>query len=136
MPHDSPLIATIVGGIGLAFVLGTTANRLRVSPLVGYLLAGVLVGPFTPGFVADEALAAQLAEIGVLLLMFGVGLHFSLKDLMSIRAVVIVVDPPPSRPGDLDPGPRPERPRLKMNDFTIEKVDQVLATAAPKGLLM
>ena len=89
MPHDSPLIATIVGGIGLAFVLGTIANRLRVSPLVGYLLAGVLVGPFTPGFVADEALAAQLAEIGVILLMFGVGLHFSLKDLMSIRAVVI-----------------------------------------------
>jgi CPA2 family monovalent cation:H+ antiporter-2 len=89
MPHDSPLIATIVGGIGLAFILGTIANRLRVSPLVGYLLAGVLVGPFTPGFVADEALAAQLAEIGVILLMFGVGLHFSLKDLMSIRAVVI-----------------------------------------------
>src|SRR5229473_1447826 len=89
MPHDSPLIATIVGSIGLAFILGTIANRLRVSPLVGYLLAGVLVGPFTPGFVADEALAAQLAEIGVILLMFGVGLHFSLKDLMSIRAVVI-----------------------------------------------
>ena len=89
MPHDSPLIATIVGGIGLAFILGTIANRLRVSPLVGYLLAGVLVGPFTPGFVANEALAAQLAEIGVILFMFGVGLHFSLKDLMSIRAVVI-----------------------------------------------
>src|SRR5437773_5756065 len=89
MPHDSPLIATIVGGIGLAFILGTIANRLRISPLVGYLLAGVLVGPFTPGFVADKGLAAQLAEIGVILLMFGVGLHFSLKDLMSIRAVVI-----------------------------------------------
>jgi monovalent cation:H+ antiporter-2, CPA2 family len=89
MPHASPLIATIVGGIGLAFILGTIANRLRISPLVGYLLAGVLVGPFTPGFVADEGLAAQLAEIGVILLMFGVGLHFSLKDLMSIRAIVI-----------------------------------------------
>src|SRR6202163_1622212 len=89
MPHDTPLIATIVGGIGLAFVLGTIANRLRVSPLVGYLLAGVLVGPFTPGFVADEALAAQLAEIGVILLMFGVGLHFSLKDLMSVKAIAI-----------------------------------------------
>src|SRR5258707_5134836 len=89
MPHASPLIATIVGGIGLAFILGTIANRLRISPLVGYLLAGVVVGPFTPGFVADQSLAPQLAEIGVVLLMFGVGLHFSLKDLLSIRAVVI-----------------------------------------------
>jgi CPA2 family monovalent cation:H+ antiporter-2 len=83
------LIATLVGGIGLAFILGTIANRLRISPLVGYLLAGVVVGPFTPGFVADQSLAPQLAEIGVVLLMFGVGLHFSLKDLLSIRAVVI-----------------------------------------------
>src|SRR5882672_12244396 len=83
------LIATIVGGIGLAFLLGTLANRLRISPLVGYLLAGVAVGPFTPGFIADQSLAPQLAEIGVVLLMFGVGLHFSLKDLLSIRAVVI-----------------------------------------------
>jgi CPA2 family monovalent cation:H+ antiporter-2 len=89
MPHASPLIATIVGGIGLAFILGTIANRLRISPLVGYLLAGVAVGPFTPGFVADAALAPQLAEIGVILLMFGVGLHFSVKDLMAIRATVI-----------------------------------------------
>src|SRR5882672_9372458 len=83
------LIATIVGGIGLAFLLGTLANRLRISPLVGYLLAGVAVGPFTPGFIADQSLAPQLAEIGVVLLMFGVGLHFSLKDLLSVRAVVI-----------------------------------------------
>jgi CPA2 family monovalent cation:H+ antiporter-2 len=89
MPHASPLIATIVGGIGLAFILGTIANRLRISPLVGYLLAGVVAGPFTPGFVADGTLAPQLAEIGVILLMFGVGLHFSLKDLMAIRAIVI-----------------------------------------------
>src|SRR5206468_4810029 len=89
MPHASPLIATIVGGIGLAFVLGTIANRLRISPLVGYLLAGVAVGPFTPGFVADAALAPQLAEIGVILLMFGVGLHFSLRDLLAIRAIVV-----------------------------------------------
>src|SRR3979490_504492 len=88
MPHASPLIATIVGGIGLAFILGTIANRLRISPLVGYLLAGVVVGPFTPGFVADQSLAPQLAEIGVVLLMFGVGLHFSLKDLLSILGVV------------------------------------------------
>ena len=87
--HAPPLIATIVLGIGLAFVFGTVANRLRVSPLVGYLLAGVAVGPSTPGFVADQGLALQLAEIGVILLMFGVGLHFSIKDLLSIRAVVI-----------------------------------------------
>src|SRR5690348_15385722 len=89
MPHASPLIAIIVIGIGLAFVFGTLANRLRLPPLVGYLLAGVLVGPATPGFVADQDLAAQLAEIGVILLMFGVGLHFSLKDLLSVRAVVL-----------------------------------------------
>ena len=87
--HAPPLIATIVLGIGLAFVFGTIANRLRISPLVGYLLAGVAIGPFTPGFVADQNLALQLAEIGVILLMFGVGLHFSIKDLMSIRGVVI-----------------------------------------------
>src|SRR5215208_1327534 len=78
--HAPPLIATIVLGIGLAFVFGTIANRLRVSPLVGYLLAGVAVGPWTPGFVADASLALQLADLGVILLMFGVGLHFSLKD--------------------------------------------------------
>src|ERR1700720_4011492 len=89
MHHTPSLIATIVAGIGLAFIFGTIANRLRVSPLVGYLLAGVVVGPFTPGFIADQVLAPQLAEIGVILLMFGVGLHFSLKDLMSIRAIVI-----------------------------------------------
>src|SRR5712671_2036960 len=89
MPHASSLIATIVSGIGLAFILGTIANRLRISPLVGYLLAGVAVGPFTPGFVADQGLAPQLAEIGVILLMFGVGLHFSLKDLLSVRAIVV-----------------------------------------------
>jgi CPA2 family monovalent cation:H+ antiporter-2 len=77
MPHHTPLIATIVGGLVLAFVLGTLAHRMRISPLVGYLVAGVLVGPFTPGFVADQDLAGDLAEIGVILLMFGVGLHFS-----------------------------------------------------------
>jgi CPA2 family monovalent cation:H+ antiporter-2 len=89
MPHDSPLIATIVIGLLLAFVFGTIAQRLRVSPLIGYLLAGVLVGPHTPGFVADQALANELAEIGVILLMFGVGLHFSLKDLLSGWTVAI-----------------------------------------------
>ena len=89
MPHHTPLIATIVVGIVLAFALGAIANRLRISPIVGYLLAGVLVGPHTPGFVADQALAAELAEIGVILLMFGVGLHFSLKDLLSVKAIAI-----------------------------------------------
>src|SRR3712207_8402036 len=83
MPHHTSLIATIVAGIGLAFVFGTLAQRLRLSPLVGYLLAGVLIGPFTPGYVADQELAPQLAEIGVILLMFGVGLHFSLSDLLA-----------------------------------------------------
>ncbi len=89
MTHDSPLIAVIAIGLGLAFVLGTAAHRLKLSPLVGYLLAGVAVGPFTPGFVADQHLTLQLAEIGVILLMFGVGLHFSLKDLLSVRALVV-----------------------------------------------
>ncbi|MEO9339404.1 YbaL family putative K(+) efflux transporter [Mesorhizobium sp. SB112] len=89
MPHDTPLIATIVAGLGLAFVFGALANRFRIPPLVGYLVAGVLVGPNTPGFVADQALALQLAEIGVILLMFGVGLHFSLKDLLSVKAIAV-----------------------------------------------
>ena len=89
MPHDTPLIATIVAGLGLAFVFGAIAQRLRIPPLVGYLLAGVAAGPFTPGYVADQALATELAEIGVILLMFGVGLHFSLKDLMSVRAIAL-----------------------------------------------
>lgn len=87
MLETSPLIAVIVVGLALAFVLGTTAQRLKLPPLVGYLLAGVAVGPFTPGFVADQHLTLQLAEIGVILLMFGVGLHFSMKDLMSVRAI-------------------------------------------------
>lgn len=89
MPHHTPLIATLVGGLVLAFVLGALAHRVRTSPIVGYLLAGVLVGPFTPGFVADPELAGELAEIGVILLMFGVGLHFSLNDLLSVRAIAV-----------------------------------------------
>ncbi len=89
MPHSTPLISTIVAGLVLAFILGAIANRFRMPPLVGYLVAGVLVGPFTPGFVADAELANELSEIGVILLMFGVGLHFSLKDLLSVRAVAI-----------------------------------------------
>jgi CPA2 family monovalent cation:H+ antiporter-2 len=89
MPHDTPLIATIVAGLGLAFIFGTIAQRLKIPPLVGYLIAGVAVGPFTPGYVADQALATELAELGIILLMFGVGLHFSLKDLLSVKAIAI-----------------------------------------------
>ncbi len=89
MEQSHPLVAIIVLGIGLAFLFGTIANRLRITPLVGYILAGVAVGPFTPGFVADPALAPQLAEIGVILLMFGVGLHFSLRDLLRLWALVV-----------------------------------------------
>lgn len=89
MPHHTPLIATISVGLVLAFAFGLLAHRLKISPLVGYLMAGVAVGPFTPGFVADAELAAELAEIGVILLMFAVGLHFSLKDLMSVRNIAV-----------------------------------------------
>ena len=89
MPHDTSLIDIVAVGLGLAFVLGAIANRLRLSPLVGYLLAGVVVGPFTPGFVADQEIANQLAEIGVMLLMFGVGLHFSLDDLLEVKWIAI-----------------------------------------------
>ncbi|MBB4040996.1 CPA2 family monovalent cation:H+ antiporter-2 [Microvirga flocculans] len=89
MPHHTPLISTIVVGLVMAFALGAIAHRFRLSPLIGYLLAGVLAGPFTPGYVADQGLANQLAEIGVILLMFGVGLHFSLKDLLSVKAIAI-----------------------------------------------
>ncbi|MDU6412402.1 MAG: YbaL family putative K(+) efflux transporter [Yersiniaceae bacterium] len=89
MHHSTPLITTLVGGLVLAFLLGMLANRLRISPLVGYLTAGVLAGPFTPGFVADISLAPELAEIGVILLMFGVGLHFSLKDLLAVKSIAI-----------------------------------------------
>ena len=89
MHHATPLITTIVGGLVLAFILGMIANKLRISPLVGYLLAGVLAGPFTPGFVADTKLAPELAELGVILLMFGVGLHFSLKALLAVKSIAI-----------------------------------------------
>ncbi|MFN3307513.1 MAG: cation:proton antiporter, partial [Candidatus Kapaibacteriota bacterium] len=89
MPHADSLILTLVGGFVLAFVFGMLANRLKLSPLVGYLVAGVAVGPYTGGFVADTELAPQLAEIGVILLMFGVGLHFSPRDLMQVRKVAV-----------------------------------------------
>jgi CPA2 family monovalent cation:H+ antiporter-2 len=89
MPHNVSLIALIAAGFGLAMILGLIASRLRMPPLVGYLLAGVAIGPGTPGFVGDLALASQLAEIGVMLLMFGVGLHFSLGDLLAVRKIAV-----------------------------------------------
>ena len=89
MPHHTPLITTLVVAIVLAFALGTAAHRLRVSPLVGYLLAGALVGPFTPGYVADQPLANELADIGAILLLFAVGLHFSPRNLLSVRKVAL-----------------------------------------------
>ena len=89
MPHSVTLIHTIAAALGLALVLGFLAARLRLPALVGYLLAGVAIGPFTPGFVADAALASQLAEIGVMLLMFGVGLHFSWGDLLAVRKIAV-----------------------------------------------
>jgi len=87
MKHEDALIMMLAAGFVLAFVFGMLALRFRLSPIVGYLLAGVAVGPFTPGLVADSNLAAQLAEVGVILLMFGVGLHFSIKELMQVRKI-------------------------------------------------
>lgn len=87
--HEVTLILTLAGGLSAALVLGFITQKLRLSPLVGYLLAGVLVGPHSPGFVADAATAAQCAEIGVILLMFGVGLHFHLKDLLAVRNIAV-----------------------------------------------
>jgi CPA2 family monovalent cation:H+ antiporter-2 len=89
MPHNVSLISTIATGFGLALIFGFIASRMKVPPLVGYLLAGILIGPATPGFVADMDLAGQLAEIGVMLLMLGVGLHFSLADLLAVKRIAI-----------------------------------------------
>lgn len=89
MPHNIGLITTIAAGFGLALILGFVAVRAKLPALVGYLVAGILIGPATPGFVADVALAQQLAEIGVMLLMFGVGLHFSLGDLLAVRRIAL-----------------------------------------------
>lgn len=89
MEHNISLISTIAGGFGLALIFGFIAERLRLPALVGYLLAGIIIGPSTPGFVADTQIAAQLSEIGVMLLMFGVGLHFSLDDLLSVRRIAL-----------------------------------------------
>src|SRR5690606_1030992 len=87
--HDTSLIAIVAIGFVLATIFGYIADRLRLPTLVGYLVAGVCVGPFTPGFVADPALAGQLAELGVILLMFGVGLHFSVSDLLAVRGLAV-----------------------------------------------
>jgi monovalent cation:H+ antiporter-2, CPA2 family len=89
MPHSIPIITTFASALGLALVFGFVASRLRLPALVGYLLAGVLIGPFTPGFVANVQIASEFAEIGVMLLMFGVGLHFSLDDLMAVRKIAV-----------------------------------------------
>jgi CPA2 family monovalent cation:H+ antiporter-2 len=89
MPHETVLVGTLAAGLGLAFVFGFAAARVRLPPLVGYLLAGVALSPFTPGPVGDTAMAGELAEIGVILLMFGVGLHFSFEDLLAVRRVAV-----------------------------------------------
>lgn len=89
MPHELDLIFTLTGGLTAALVLGFLTQKLRLSPIVGYLLAGIMVGPFTPGYVADQSIATQCAEIGVILLMFGVGLHFHLKDLLAVRRIAL-----------------------------------------------
>lgn len=89
LPHETPLITTLVVGLTLAFAFGMIAHRLRLPILAGYLMAGVVLGPFTPGFVADQEIATELAELGVILLMFGVGMHFSLKELLSVKAIAI-----------------------------------------------
>src|SRR6186997_2878729 len=87
--HEFPLIGTIAAGFTAALVLGLFTQWLRLSPIVGYLLAGVLIGPHTPGFQGDLHLAHQLAEIGVILLMFGVGLHFDLQDLLAVKTIAV-----------------------------------------------
>ena len=88
-PMTHSIISTIVIGLVLALAFGVVSHRLRLPPLIGYLLAGIAIGPFTPGYVADARIANELAEIGVILLMFGVGLHFSLEDLLSVRGIAV-----------------------------------------------
>lgn len=89
MEHNIPLITTIAAGFGFALIFGFIAERFKVPALVGYLAAGILIGPATPGFVADMSIASELAEIGVMLLMFGVGLHFSFKDLLAVKKIAV-----------------------------------------------
>ncbi len=87
--HEIPLITTIALALSAALLFGLLAKRLGLSPIVGYLIAGVVIGPYTPGVVGDAKIASQLAEMGVILLMFGVGLHFSLKDLLAVRSIAV-----------------------------------------------
>src|SRR5688572_21853575 len=87
--HGVDLIGTLAGGLTAALIFGYATQRLGLSPIVGYLLGGILVGPHTPGFVADTSLAEQLAEIGVILLMFGVGLQFHVEELLAVRRVAV-----------------------------------------------
>ena len=89
MEHNISLITTIASGFAIALILGVIAERLRLPALVGYLLAGIMIGPGTPGFVADVHIASQLSEIGVMLLMFGVGLHFSMRDLLAVKRIAV-----------------------------------------------
>ncbi|MBL8485097.1 MAG: cation:proton antiporter, partial [Rhodocyclaceae bacterium] len=89
MEHNTTLITTLAAGFGIALVFGILAERIRLPALVGYLFAGIMIGPATPGFVADASIAAQLSEIGVMLLMFGVGLHFSLNDLLAVKRLAL-----------------------------------------------
>jgi monovalent cation:H+ antiporter-2, CPA2 family len=89
VPHDTSLISTIVISLALAFGFGFLAHRLKLPTIAGYLMAGVVLGPFTPGYVADLGIASQLAELGIVLLMFGVGLHFSVADLLSVKKIAV-----------------------------------------------
>ena len=139
MEHETALIAILAAGLGFAFVFGFLAVRLGLPPLVGYLLAGVAVGPFTPGFVADPHLASQLAEIGVILLMFGVGLHFSPRDLMAVRGIAVPGAVVPDRGGD---GPRRARSRTSgagpgdrgiVFGLCLSVASTVVLAARPRG---
>ena len=87
--HNVDLILTLTAGLAVALVFGFAALRLKLPPILGYLVAGIAIGPYTPGFVANRPLAEQLAEVGVILLMFGVGMHFHLKDLLAVRRIAI-----------------------------------------------
>ncbi len=89
MDHNVSVITTIASGFSVALILGFIAERIKIPALVGYLVAGIIIGPATPGFVADTHIASQLSEIGVMLLMFGVGLHFSINDLLAVKRIAV-----------------------------------------------
>ena len=100
MDHEPVLISTIAVGLVAAFVGGYLAKRIGLPTIVGYIVAGVVLGPFTPGFIADTAIAVELADIGIILLMFGVGIHFSIRDLAAVRSIAIPGRPGPDRRRD------------------------------------